>query len=145
MGSIRRRFTAALLALASTGLALTVPLAATPAEAAWSNTGGLTRFQVCRAPAPTGHGWVVLAKVRKRAGSPDARAGMTVLHGRDERQRWSSGWLPRHRAERGWVRTRRGADVRLRVWQEAGDRDSPVGTALEVATYDLRSLRRCAA
>jgi hypothetical protein len=143
VGTIGTRFTAATLALATVALSLAITLVAAPAYAGWSNASGITKFHVCRMATPSGKGWVFHARAKKRAGTEDARAGMTLYRGRDARQRWSSGWLADDEVEWGSVRIHRSRRVTLHVWQEAGDRDSPIGTAVEAASYQPRQIKHC--
>jgi hypothetical protein len=143
VGTIRTRVTAATLALATVAFTLAVVLVAAPAQAGWTNASGPTRFHVCRTATPSGQGWLFRARAKKRAQTEDARAGMLVHHRGQARQRWASGWLEDGEAERGTVRTPRSRRVRLHVWQEAGDLDSPVGTALQAVVYRPRQIEHC--
>ena len=143
VGTIRTRVTAATLALVTVALSLSVVLGAAPAHAGWTNASGITKFHVCRKAMPSGKGWLFRARLKKRAHTEDACAGMVVHHRGQARQRWSSGWLDDGEVERGEVRTQRSRRVRLHVWQEGGDRDSPVGTALQAAVYRPRQIQHC--
>ena len=143
VGTIRTRVTAATLALATVALSLGVVLVAAPAQAGWTHASGVTKLHLCRTASPAGKGWVFRARVKKYADTEDARAGITITHRGQARQRWNSGWLDDGEVERGEVRTPRSRRVRLHVWQEAGDLDSPVGTALQAAVYRPGQIKRC--
>lgn len=143
MGTISTRVIAATLALAAVALSLAVMLVAAPAHAGWTDASGPTRLDLCRTAMPSGEGWLFRARVKKRAWSEDARAGMVVYHRGEARQRWASGWLDAGEVERGEVRTPWSRRVRLHVWQEAGDVDSPIGTALEASVYRPRQIKHC--
>ena len=134
---------AGLLALATVASGLVVALSAAPAQATWTDASGLTRFHVCKEATPSARGWIFLARATKRAGTEDARAGMELYVEGNRRQRWSSGWLGDREVGRGWVRAKRFHRVRLHVWQEAGDRDSDIGTALERRVLRPRQITRC--
>ena len=143
MGNITSWVTAALTALAMVAITLVVTLAASPAHAGWTDVSGLTTYRLCRAPTPSGQGWVFTSRVRKRADTADARAGVVLVEDGQPRQRWSSGWLEDGVRERGRVRIARTRGVRLQVRQEAGDRDSAVGTATELRVLRPREVRHC--
>jgi hypothetical protein len=68
---------------------------------------------------------------------------MVLYAGGERRQRWSSDWLRERELERGWVRTRQPKLVRIHVRQEAGDRDSGIGTALEREVLRPHQIKRC--
>lgn len=118
-------------------------LVSAPAQAEWSKPGELTRYRLCRAPADGGDAWRFVSKVRKYAGTPDARAGIAVYAGSDRKARWSSGWLKKGEVQVGIVRVKKSPEVRVYVWQEAGDRDSSVGTAAETVRIKPKKIRRC--
>jgi hypothetical protein len=141
--ALAARLTAGLLALATITAGLVVALGAAPAQAGWTDVGAMTHFRVCKETTPAAKGWIFLARARKRTGTDDARAGMVLRADGERRQRWSSGWLRGREVERGWVRTQRSGRVRLHVWQEAGDRDSGIGTALEREVLRPRQVERC--
>ena len=143
MGTTTKHAARVLLTLASVAATSTVALTAAPAQAGWTNASGITQYRICRAPSESGRGWVFVSRVRKRADTADARAGVMIRDDGQRRQQWRSGWLDDGEAERGTVRIRRSRGVRLHIWQEAGDRSSPVGTALETAVYRPRELRHC--
>lgn len=143
MGTNTRPFSAALMALATVGATLVVALSAAPAQAGWSDVGGITDYRMCRAVTPSGKGWVFRSVVRKPEDTEDARAGVRLFDDGQARQKWSSGWLEDDETARGRVRIQRSRGVRLHVTQEAGDRDSAVGTALEVAVLRPRAIRHC--
>lgn len=127
--------------LASALLATT--LTAGPAHAAWTDAGDFTDYRICRTATPSGEGWKFVSRVRKDDDTPDARVGL-VLRDRvhQRRDRWRSGWLGDETA-RGTARIRKGPRVRVQVWEEAGDLDSPIGTAVQVTVYKPRQIRRC--
>ena len=148
VGLITFRDTAAHVALPPTG---SVDLAARRLETL--PAGGRT---------PLAEGLLEAARTmeRERLKDPRRRPLLVVVtdgratHGRDavvrslrvadkRRQRWSSGWLKDDQVERGWVRYQRTGRVRLHVWQEAGDRDSGIGTALEREVLRPRQIERC--
>jgi len=143
MGTIRSRLSAVLIALATLAAGTVVALGAAPAQAGWTDVGRMTDLRICKEATPSARGWVFLTRARKRAGTEDARAGVSLRVGGERRQRWSSGWLKDHEVDRGWVRYRRAGRVRVHVWQEAGDRDSGIGTALEREVLRPRQIERC--
>ena len=143
MGTISTRVIAATLTLAAVALSLTVMLVAAPAHAGWTDASGPNRLHVCRTAMPSGEGWLFRARVKKHAYSEDARAGMTILHRGESRQRWTTGWLDAGEVERGAVRTPWSRRVRLYVWSEAGDVDSFIGTALQATVYRPRQIKHC--
>lgn len=143
MGIERSRLCAALLALATTATGLVVTLGAAPAQAGWTDVSGTTRYRICKEATPSAKGWIFLTRVRKRAGTEDARAGAVLYAGDKPRHRWSSGWLDDGEVARGQVRIKRQGRIRVHVWQEAGDVDSPIGTALERAVLRPRDIDRC--
>ena len=114
-----------------------------PAQAEWSKPGDLTRYRLCRAPADGGDAWRFVSKVRKYAGTPDARAGIRVYSGSDRKARWSSGWLRKGEVQVATVRVQKSKRVRVHIWQEAGDRDSSVGTAIQLTVIKPKKIRRC--
>lgn len=137
---MRTLFTTALatFALVVGGLVLSAP-----AHAGWTRPGDLTNYRVCRAAADGGDAWRFVSKVRKRAGTPDARAGINLYVGNKRTAHWSSGWLKKGEVQISTVRVRKSPKVRVQIWQEAGDRDSPIGTALEMSVLKPRKIRRC--
>ena len=137
------RLSAALVALAMLGAGLVVALAATPAHAGWTNASGMTHYRICKEATPSANGWIFVSRVRKRAGTEDARAGIALFHDGDRRQRWSSGWLDDGERERGRVRNKRSGQLRIHVWQEAGDLESNLGTALQAEVFRARDIERC--
>jgi hypothetical protein len=139
----RGRLSAVLLALATTAAGLVVTVGAAPAEAGWSDVSGATRYHLCKAATPSAQGWVFRTRVRKRAATDDARAGIVLYTGDRRRQRWGSGWLDDGEVARGRVRVKRTRQVRVHVWQESGDVDSPLGTALESESLRARDVERC--
>ena len=143
MGFRGSRLSAALLALATTAAGLVVTVGAAPAEAGWSDVSGTTRYHLCKRATPSEQGWIFRTRVRKRAASHDARAGVVIHTGDRRRQRWSSGWLDDGEVARGRVRVKRTQKIRVHVWQESGDVDSPTGTALEGETLRPRDVERC--
>lgn len=114
-----------------------------PAQAEWSQPGDLTRYRLCRAPADDGEAWRFVSKVRKYASTPDARAGIEVYTGSKRTAHWSSGWLKKGEVQVSTVRVTRSPKVRVHIWQEAGDRDSSVGTALQLDVIKPKRIRRC--
>ena len=143
MGTNRSRLSAVPIALATLVAGLVVTLGAAPAQAGWTDVGAMTHFRICKEATPSARGWVFLSRARKRAGTEDARAGMALHVAGKRRQHWSSGWLGDREVERGWVRYQRTGRVRIQVWQEAGDRDSGIGTALEREVLRPRQVERC--
>jgi hypothetical protein len=143
MGIAGSRLSAALVALATTAAGLVVTLGAAPAQAGWTDVSGPTRYRICKEATPSAKGWTFLTRVRKRARAEDARAGVVLHAGDRRRQRWSSGWLDDGEVARGQVRIKRTRGIRIDVWQEAGDVDSPVGTALVAARLRPRDVERC--
>jgi len=132
-----------LVALATLAATVVVALGAAPAQAGWTDVGQGTRYRVCKEAPDSGHGWIILTRARKRAGTEDARVGLAVFRDGERRQRWASGWLRDKEIARGWVRVRRDAGVRLHLWQEAGDRGSMIGTAQQREVLRLRRIERC--
>ena len=143
MGIDRTRLSAALVALTMTVAGLVVALGAATAQAAWTDVSGMTRYRICKESTPSAKGWVFLTRVRQRAGSDDARAGAVLYEGDERRQRWRSGWLDDDEVHAGRLRITRGPGVRIHVWQEAGDPDSSIGTALEREALRPRDVDRC--
>jgi len=143
MATKTSRLSAALVALAMLGAGLVVALAATPAHAGWTDASGLTHYRVCKKPTPSANGWIFVSRVRKPADTEDARAGIVLHHDGDRRQRWSSGWLDDGERERGRVRSKRSGQLRIHVWQEAGDLDSTLGTAQQAEVFRARDIKRC--
>ena len=143
MGTNRSRLSAVLVALATLAAGLVVALGAAPAQAGWTDVGRMTDLRICKEATPQAKGWIFLTRAHKRAGTEDARAGVSLRVADQRRQRWSSGWLKDDQVERGWVRYHRTGRVRLHVWQEAGDRDSGIGTALEREVLRPRQIERC--
>lgn len=139
---MRSRLTAAWVACATAVAGAVVTLGAAPAQAGWTDVSSMTRYTICKEATPSAKGWIFLTRVRKRAGVEDARAGIALHVDGQRRQRWTSGWLDR-RVERGWVRAPHPGRVRIHVWQEAGDRDSMIGTALEHRVLRPRQVERC--
>ena len=135
--------TAALLALATLAAGLVVAVSAAPAHAGWTDVSGMTSYRICKQAAPSGRGWIFLTRVAKPAGTEDARAGVQLYRRGELRQRWSSGWLRDREVDRGWVRAKRFGRIRLHVWQEAGDRDSGIGTALEREVLKPSDIELC--
>ena len=136
----RKRFATVLatFALLLGGLVLTPP-----AHAEWSQPGNLTRYRLCRASTDGGDAWRFVSKVRKYAGTPDARAGIKVYAGSDRKAAWSSGWLKKGEVQISTVRVKKSPKVRVHVWQEAGDRDSGLGTALQLTVFRPKKIRHC--
>lgn len=136
---LRNLFTTALatLALVVGGLVLSAP-----AQAGWSRPGDLTRYRVCRAATNGGDSWRFISKVRKGK-SPDARAGIALYVGDKRRARWSTGWLDKGETKISTVRVKKSSDVEVVIWQEAGDRDSSIGTASEAVMRKPRQIRHC--
>ncbi len=116
---------------------------AAPAQAGWSDVSGMTRYRICKEATPSAQGWIFLTRVRKRAGTDDARAGVVLYAGDRRRQRWGSGWLDDGEVARGKPRIKRSQGIRVHVWQEAGGVDSPIGTALEAEVLRPRDIERC--
>jgi hypothetical protein len=143
MGTNRSTLTAAWIACATAVASTVVTLGAAPAQAGWTDVSSMTRYAICKEATPSARGWIFLTRVRKRAGTEDARAGLVLHVDGERRQRWSSGWLRDREVERGWVRARQRTRVRLHVWQEAGDRDSMIGTALERRVLRPGQVDRC--
>lgn len=144
MGIVRSRLSAALLALATVAAGLVVTLGAAPAQAGWTDVSGVARFRICKEATPSARGWVFLTRVRKPSGTHDARGGAVLRAGDRPRRHWRSGWLDDGEVAQGRLRVRRGADVRIQVWQEAGDPDSAIGTALEREALRPGDVDRCA-
>jgi hypothetical protein len=128
----------ATFALIAGGLVL-----AAPAQAEWSRPGDLTKYRLCRASADGGDAWRFVSKVRKYAGTPDARAGIRVHSGSDGVARWSSGWLKKGEVEISVVRVKKSRKVRVWIWEEAGDLDSPIGTAAQGTVIRPKRIRHC--
>ncbi len=143
MGTNRSRLSAVPIALATLAAGMVVTLGAAPAQAGWTDVGAMTHFRICKEATPSAKGWIFLSRARKRAGTEDARAGVTLHVAGKRRQHWSSGWLKDREVERGWARYQRAGRVRVHVWQEAGDRDSGIGTALEREVLRPRQIERC--
>lgn len=137
---LRKLLTTALAAFALlvSGLVLSAP-----AQAEWSRPGDLTRYRLCRASTDSGDAWRFVSKVSKRAGTPDARTGIKVYVSDKRVARWSSGWLQKGETQISTVRVRKSPKVRVEIWQEAGDLDSPIGTALEVTLLKPNRIRHC--
>lgn len=130
-------------ALATMALVVGGLVLATPAHAGWSRPGDFTKYRVCRAPAEGGDLWRFVSKVRKGQGVPDARAGIEAHAGNQRVARWSSGWLERGELQISTVRVAKSPKVRVTIWEEAGDRDSPIGTALAASVLKPHDIRRC--
>ena len=136
----RKLFTTA---LATFALVVGALVLSAPAQAGWSRPGDLTRYRVCRASTDGGDSWRFVSRVRKRAGSPDARAGVNVYVANERKAHWSSGWLKKGELHISTVRVQKSPKVRVQIWQEAGDRDSSIGTALEVNVLKPHKIRHC--
>ena len=132
-----------LTALASLGLLMAGLVLASPAEADWSRPGNLTDYRVCRTATDGGDSWQFISKVRKYDETRDARAGINILKGRHRREHWSSGWLQKGETQISTVRVTKSRKVRVQIWHEAGDRDSSIGTALEMTILKPRKIRHC--
>lgn len=132
-----------LIAALVTFALLAVGLAATPAQAAWSRPGDLTKYRVCRASVDGGDGWRFVSKVRRYAHTPDARAGIRVYSGHEVEAHWSSGWLTRGETEIWTVRVPKSKRILVQIWQEAGDRDSSIGTATEITVLKPKKIKHC--
>jgi len=143
MGTSRSRLPAVLIALTTLAAGTVVALGAAPARAGWTDVGRMTDLRICQEATPSARGRVFLTRVRKRAGTEDARAGVSLRVDGERRQHWSSGWLKDQEVDRGWVRHQRAGRVRVHVWQEAGDRDSGIGTALEREVLRPGQIERC--
>ncbi|WP_432478299.1 hypothetical protein [Nocardioides sp. GXQ0305] len=141
MGYVRSRLGAVLLALATAVAG--VLLAGAPAQARWTEASTTIDHRVCKEPRLGGAGWTFQTRARKPARTEDARAGVAIHVRGDRRQHWSSGWLDDRGLARGWVRTRHRAGVRVHLWQEAGDRGSGVGTALQQTVLRPGQIARC--
>ncbi len=118
-------------------------LVATPAQAAWSRPGDLTKYRVCRAAADHGEAWRFVSKLRRYASTPDARAGIRVYTANKLDARWSSGWLDQGETQISTLRVPKSKKVRVQIWQEAGDTDSSVGTAAELTVLKPKKIRHC--
>ena len=138
-----RTFLTALALFASLALLLAGLALATPAQAAWSRPGDLTDYRVCRTTTDGGDSWKFISKVRKYRETKDARAGINVYRGKQRREHWSSGWLKQGETEIAVLRVDKARKVRVQIWHEAGDRDSSVGTALEVSVLRPGKIRHC--
>ncbi|MGZ5405387.1 MAG: hypothetical protein ACXWDL_12115 [Nocardioides sp.] len=125
------------MALVVSGLALSAP-----AQAGWSRPGGLTHYRVCRAATGSGDTWRFVSRVHQR-GSADARAGIRVDRGEKRRATWSTGWLDTGETKISTVRVLKAPGVEVTIWQEAGDRDSSIGTAMEAIVLKPRQIRHC--
>ncbi|MEJ7795198.1 MAG: hypothetical protein WKF50_06575 [Nocardioides sp.] len=136
----RKLFTTALatFALLVGGLVLSAP-----AQAEWTRPGDLTKYRLCKASTDGGDSWRFVSKVRKRAGTPDARAGIDVFVADKRKAHWSSGWLEKGETQISTVRVKKSPKVRVQIWQEAGDLDSPIGTALEMNVLKPHKIRHC--
>ena len=143
MGNVWSRLSAVSVACALMLATATLALGAAPAHAGWTTVSSLVSHKICREDNPSGQGWLFLTKVRKRPQTDDARAGAAIHVAGERHQRWSSGWLRGHELDRGWIRTHHTRRVTLHVWQEAGDRDSMIGTALEQRVLRPRQVKRC--
>ena len=127
------------LALAASGLAVAAPAA----DAAWSRPGELVKYRVCKDTVDGGDTWAITSRVRRYYRTPDARAGLEVRTGSRTEARRGSGWLDRGEVWVSTVRVARSPRVRVVVWQEAGDRDSVIGTAAEAVELRPQRIRRC--
>ncbi len=135
----RSVLTTALLALALA--APTAAVTSAPAEAAWSRPGDLVKFRVCK--TRVGDTWAFRSRVRKYARTPDARASLAAYAGDERVARWRTGWLEAGEVEISRVRVARSPELRVYVSQEAGDRDSDIGTTREAMVLDPRRIRKC--
>lgn len=126
------------LALAASTLGVTT----TAAQAAWSRPGELVKYRVCRADGP-GNTWVLTSRVRKYYRTPDARASLAAYAADERVARWRTGWLDRGEVQISRVRVRRSPEVRVVVTQEAGDRESDIGTTAESLVLKPRRIQRC--
>jgi hypothetical protein len=136
----RSALTTVLVALA---LAVsTLGVTSTAAEAAWSRPGELVKYRVCRADGP-GDTWVFTSRVRKYFRTPDARASLSAYADDERVARWRTGWLDRGEVRISRVRVTRSPGVRVVVSQEAGDRDSAIGTSAESTVLRPRRIQRC--
>jgi hypothetical protein len=127
------------LALAATGVVVTGP----PASAGWSFPGDLVKYRVCRHGSADGESWVFRSRVKLRAGSKDGRGTIAVYRGDDRVARWSSGWLDAGEVQISEVRVRKSPKVRVFITQEAGDRDSDIGTSAESNLLKPWRIRHC--
>ena len=130
-------------ALATFALVVGGLVLSAPAGAEWSQPGDLTRYRLCRTTTDSGDAWRFVSKVRKYAHSPDARAGLDVYRGNVRKAHWSSGWLKKGEVEVSRVRVKKSPKVRVHVWQEAGDRDSSLGTSLQLTVIKPKRIRHC--
>jgi diaminopimelate epimerase len=56
---------------------------------------------------------------------------------------WSSGWLDKGEVQISVVRVQKSSKVRLTIWEEAGDRDSSIGTATSASNLKPKKIRHC--
>lgn len=124
-------------------LALTTVPAATAAHAGWSRPGDLVTYRICKQSTADGERWVLRNRVRKPAGTPDARASMSVHRKSRQVARRTTGWLEGDEVATYRVRVRKGRSVRIYVQQEAGDRDSAEGTSAEAVVLKPRRIAHC--
>ncbi len=127
------------LLLAASSLAVT----STAAEAAWTRPGDLVKYRVCKANDPGSDVWVFRSRVRKHFRTPDARASFSAYSGNQRVALWRTGWLDRGEVEVALVRVRKSSGVRVYISQEAGDRESSIGTSLEAVALKPGRVRRC--
>lgn len=132
-----------LIAVAGLALVLAGLVIAGPAQAEWSRPGDLVRYKVCRTAAHGGEYWKFHSSVRRQPGTSNARAGIRLLHGDQARARWSSGWLDRGEVQVSKVRIRKSPKVRVHIWQEAGERDSQIGTSATATLLTPKQIRHC--
>lgn len=130
-------------ALATMALVVGGLVLSTPANAGWSHPGDFTNYRLCRAPAEGGDVWRFVSKVRKGSDAPDVRAGIQVNAGKKRVARWSTGWLEKGELQISTVRVVKSPKVRVTIWEEAGDLDSPIGTAMQATVIKPHDIRRC--
>lgn len=127
------------LAMATTSLAVTTPAA----DAAWSRPADLVKYRLCKTTVDRGDTWVFTSRVRRYHATPDARAAISALSGNRRVAHWRTGWLDRGEVEISRVRVPTSPQVRIVIEEEAGDRDSDIGTTAQATTVDPRDVRRC--
>jgi hypothetical protein len=136
-----RKFLAAVIG--AWALVVSSVLVAPAAHAKWTDVGGSLDFRICKKSVDDGRFWRIRARVGKPDGIEDARGGIELYRRDLLRDRWRSGWLADDQVRRGRARVHKARSVRVVAWEEAGDLDSPVGTALQTRVFKPRRIRHC--
>lgn len=118
-------------------------LVAAPAQARWTDVGGSTNYVICKVTTPNGKAWRVRARATKPADVRHARVGLELWHKNKRVDRWRSGWIRSGEVARGRARIRKSRQVRIVVWEEAGDRRSSLGTSLVASVRKPKRVGRC--